>query len=216
MRLLSRTILSAIVMLLLIGSLHCGAGRQRVTVRIPPRVDLTTLERIGVVEFRSPDRDDLGRLATQRFADSARRDQGLVRMLDLGPEGTVLGTVGYAQWEPAAYQALGSRHDVRTILIGELTLSPVRPSVSVAPDLASGSLSMQVRATLTVRLVEAESGASLWSRTASATSSVGNLDVFSGEDVRIAAGDPEAAYGALVNNLVGQVTDDFHVHWERR
>ena len=203
---------------LLLTSLHCGGGptRQRVTVEVPPRVQLASLERIGVVEFRSPGQDDLGRIATRRFTESARRDQGLVRMLDLGAEEELLQSVGGTHWNPATFQALGNERDVRTILVGELTYSEVRPSFRVAPDLGSGSVSMQLRATLAVQLVEAESGASIWSRSASASRSLGNLDVRDPGDVRVRAGDPESVYAALLEDLIPRVTDDFHVHWVRR
>jgi len=218
-RSLDRAVPFLLTVLFAVAALHCGSGTRpvpREPVRIPPRVDLASLEKIGVVEFRSTEDGEIGRLATQRFTDSARRDQGLVRMLDLGPETEVLQSVGRGTWEPEAYRALGSEHEVRTLLLGELTFSKARPGVRIARDLGSGSLSMQVRATLAVRLVEAESGASIWSRTASATGSLANLDVRDGDDVRVATGDPASAYDALVDNLVAQVTKDFHVYWERR
>jgi hypothetical protein len=75
---------------------------------------------------------------------------------------------------------------------------------------------MNVRATLAVQLVEAESGAAIWTRTATASRSLGNVAVHDLEDVRVATGDPAAAYGELVDSLVNQVTGDFHVRWERR
>ena len=205
-----------ILSLLIVATLHCGPGRQRVTVMIPPRVGLAQLERIGVVEFRADGKDELGRLATQRFTESARRDQGLVRMLDLGQEQDVLRSIGLTQWEPQAYQALADQREVRTILTGELTIARARPNVRIASDLGSGSVSMQVRATLAVQLVEADTGAAIWSRTATASRAVGGVDVIDLEDVRVASGDPAAAYGDLVDSLVGQVTGDFHAHWERR
>jgi hypothetical protein len=216
MRRSTRLVLASTIAFGVLAALHCGPGRQRVTVRVPPRVDLASLEQIGVVEFRSSSEDELGRLATERFAESARRDQGLVRMVDLGTEDAVLRSLGKSDWDPETYKTLGSEREIRTILLGELTLARQRPSVRVAPDLGSGSLSMKVKATLVVRLVEAESGAAIWSRTASAARSVGHLDVLGGEDVRIAAGDPNAAYGELVDHLVEQVTNDFHVHYEVR
>lgn len=206
----------AILSFSIVATLHCGPGRQRVTVMIPPRVELAQLERIGVVEFRATGKDELGRLATQRFTESARRDQGLVRMLDLGQEQDALRSIGLTQWEPEAYQALGDKREVQTILTGELTFARARPNVSVASDLGSGSVSMNVRATLAVQLIEAESGAAIWSRTASASRSLGNVDVIDIEAVRVATGDPAAAYGDLVDSLVSQVTGDFHAHWERR
>ena len=212
----NRVFLLMMLASMIVAALHCGPRRERFTVMIPPRVELAQLERIGVVEFRADGKDDLGRLATQRFTESARRDQGLVRMLDLGQERDVLRSIGLTQWEPDAYQAVGDKREVATILLGELTLAEAKPSFRVASDLGSGSVSMNVRATLAVQLVEAESGAAIWSRTATASRSLGNVAVHDLEDVRVATGDPAAAYGELVDSLVNEVTGDFHARWEQR
>ena len=134
----TRSALCALVVLGLFATIACGPARERVTVRIPPRVDLASLEQIGVVEFRSSTENDLGRLATQRFADSARRDQGLVRMVELGTEDDVFRSLGRNGWDQDTYRTLGTERDLRTILIGELTLSKARPSVRVAPDRSGG------------------------------------------------------------------------------
>jgi hypothetical protein len=179
-------------------------------------MDLTQLEMIGVVEFSSTSEGELGSIATQRFTEAARRDQGLVRMMDFGASSAALGTVGEDEWSPGAFKALGKEHDVRTVLIGELTVSDVRPNISISAALESGSLTAQVDATLAVRLVETASGASIWSRSASATYSVGHVSVFGGGEIAFDATDPERAYGGLVDTLVQQVTRDFQVSWVRQ
>jgi len=176
-------------------------------VRIPPRVDLSQHETIGVIDFRSPSNAELASLATERFTESARRDQGLVRMLDLGPSPSAL--------DAETYRALGREHGVQTILVGELTISKTRPSVRIDPSLRSGSVAALVEATLAVRLIEASSGASIWSGSARATDSVGQLSVLGGENVAVGADDKQSVYTALVDQLVEQATSDFHAHWTR-
>jgi hypothetical protein len=52
-------------------------------VRVPPRIDLAAHEIIGAARFESTNEGKLGPLATRRFTDLARRDQGLVRMMDV-------------------------------------------------------------------------------------------------------------------------------------
>ncbi len=172
---------------------------------MPPRVDLAGLEQIGIVTFRASDGTGLGDLATQRFVESARRDQGLVRTIDLGTSPT-----------PENDVALGRERGVRTVLAGDLTVSKVRPEVRVASDLASGGVAMSLEATLAVRMVEVGTGASIWSRSARATRSVRNVGVFGGKEVLFDAADPEGAYAQRVDDLVAQVTADFHARWERR
>ncbi len=64
-------------------------------------------------------------------------------------------------------------------------------------------------------MIEASTGASVWSRTAEATRRVGNVSMRRGR-IRFDAEDPERAYGELVQALVEMATEDFKVTWEKR
>ena len=68
--------------ILLLGLAGCSAARYE-TVTYPPRVDLAKHEMIGVVEFSSPDARELAPVVTARFMESARSDQGTVRMITI-------------------------------------------------------------------------------------------------------------------------------------
>ena len=178
------------------------------TVRVPPRIDLKQLELIGLVEFESTAEGELGPLTTRLFADAARQDQGLVRMVEIERR-----DVG-AELDPEEIERLEREHDLNTILTGVLTISKIRPKLST--DLRSGSIEGQLEATLAVRMIEASTGASIWSASARATRKIGSLSLFSGGQLVFDAEDPEGAYGDLVGPLVEQVTRDFRVRWERR
>ena len=120
---MKRSIGSVVIAMLIVLS-GCAAKQrtQYTTVRIPPRIDLTQHEMIGVVEFESTNEGELGPLATRRFTESARRDQGLIRMVGLKPEAV----------DRERARQLGSEHGVRTIIVGKLTVSNVRPSFSIS------------------------------------------------------------------------------------
>ncbi|HKY31189.1 MAG TPA: hypothetical protein VJV23_01545 [Candidatus Polarisedimenticolia bacterium] len=185
-------------------------------VRVPPAIDLRQHEMIGVVEFESSSRGKLGPLATRRFTEEARREQGMIRMVDLGPQDQALRSVSRDRWDPAAFQAVGRDRGVRTLVAGRLTVSEVKPDIRVAATLRSGQITARVDATLEVQLIETATGASLWSGSARATREVGHISVLRGRAFSFDADDPEAAYGDLVDALVGQVTRDFKATWERR
>jgi len=208
--------LGAVVLLGVLATLACGTKTQTVNVMVPPRIDLTQHEMIGVIEFGSDAEGELGELATRRFTESARRDQGMIRMVGFGPSDAALETVDRHELDPEAFRALGQEHGVRTILVGTLTISDIRPDFSIASSLRSGSITAQVEATLNVELIEADSGASIWSRSANASQKVAHVSVFGGKQFAFDASDPERAYGGLVDTLVRQVTRDFQVSWERR
>jgi len=192
---------TGIVLIACLSILAAGCAPRYQTVTLAPRVDLTQHQIIAVVEFDSSMEGELGPLATRRFTDLARRDQGLVRMMnvDLDTE----------QRNQAVFKELGLRHDARTILIGSLEVSDVRPNLSIADTLRSGTLTANVDATLTVDLIESATGASIWSASARATRTVGHISVFDGKHFTFDAEDPEQAYGELIDTLVARATSDF-------
>jgi hypothetical protein len=208
-----KSVTLVLVVLLVMVAIGCS---KRVTYRIPPRVDLTQHEMIGVIEFNSSEKGELAPLATRRFTEAARAEQGLVRMVGFGPQKDALDSVGKKQLNPDAYKALGTEHGVKTILVGEITISDIKPAVQISGGFDSGSLSAKVDATLAVELIEASTGASIWSSSARATHSVGHLSVFKGGGFVFDAEDPDDAYGGLVDSLVAHVTRDFRVTYERR
>ena len=199
--------------LLLAATLGCAARHE--TVTLPPRIDLKQHETIGIIDFSTSSKGKLGPLATRRFTEAARQDQGLVRMLEFGPESAALSRVGGGDLGPEAIRALGDEFGVQTILTGELTVSDVKPDVVISA-LRSGSLTARVDATLAVRLIETSTGASIWSSSARSSQSVAEVSVWKGGGFVFDADDPDRAYGDLVDSLVAQVTQDFRVRYERR
>lgn len=189
----------------------CGTS-----VMIPPRIDLTQHEVLGVIEFGCTAQGALGRLTTKKFVESMRRDQGVVRVVALGTEEDVLKILGQRQLDRDACVRLGKEQGLKTLVVGELTISDVTPAISITPDLGSAGVTAQIEAALTVDMIETETGASLWSRTASDRRTVGNISLLGGKQVIFNATDPEKAYGGLVNSLVADVTADFHVRWTGR
>ncbi len=213
---MKRTTMLAIV-LSVMGVMGCASHHETVqSVQIPPRIDLKEHELIGVVEFASSSKGKLGPLATSRFIEMARRDQGLVRIVQLGTEAEALRSVLRDRLDAEALRVLGEKHGVRTIFTGKVTVSDIKPSVQLMTSLRGGHVSAQVNATLAVQLIETSTGASLWSSSAQGAREVGQISVSSGRNFSFDSDDPEQAYGDLVNALASQTTRDFQVTWERR
>jgi hypothetical protein len=210
-----RTTVLLLALLLGLAS-ACGGHRQSrpappQPVQLPPRIDLAQLETLGIVEFESSAEGELGSLATERFTDWSRRDQGLVRIVDLGERRRLSGTGG---WNLETLQALDRDRGVKTLVTGELTVSEVRPDFSISSSLRSGTVSGTVEVTLDVRMIETATGASIWNRSARTTRTVGQLRVIDGRHFAFDADDPQRAYGELVDSLVEVVTRDFRVSWQ--
>jgi hypothetical protein len=202
----------AILSLLLVCG--CASAPPVRRVWVGPSVDLKAYEIIGMVEFTSASKGKLAALTTRRFAEAARRDQGMVRMVDIGPKQAALASVGMNGWNPESCRAVGRKHGARTMFQGTLTISNVRPSVQISALFRSGQVTAQVDATLEVEMIEVETGASIWSRSASATRTLGQVSVFGGKDFVFDADDPERAYGDLVDFLVARVAADLQGSWQ--
>jgi len=192
---------SGVALIACLSIVAAGCAPRYRTVTLAPRIDLTEHQIIAVVEFESSTDGELGPLATRRFTDMARRDQGLVRMMNVEPD--------TAQRNQAVFKRLGQTHDARTILVGSLEVSDIRPNLSIANTLRSGTLTANVDATLTVDLIESSTGASIWSASARTTRTVGHISVFDGKHFTFDAENPEQAYGELIDTLVARVTSDF-------
>ncbi len=191
----------------------CGCA-SRTKVMIPPQIDLKAREIIGVIEFPCTTNDALGPLATSRFVEAARQDQGMVRFTRLGTEGEVLQAIGQTRLDPAAFKAIGEKYGVQTILTGDLALSEVRPNVSILHSLTTIGVSADVHATLEVQMVEVASGASLWSRSANTARRIGGASFSANKNVSLDVSDPDNAYAELINDLVYAVTGEFRMTWE--
>lgn len=209
---MQRTLSLTLAALTVAAAFGCGGSK----VMVPPRIDLQDHEVLAMIEFSSSSEGELGPLATQRFMEAARLDQGLVRMVEIGTEEEVLKEVGSDRLDRSTFKELGSKYDVATIFTGELLISDIRPAVSVTSDLSAIGAAADVDATLTVHMVETASGASIWSRSADVTKRVGQVSLLGSRHVVFDAEDPERAYGDLVNALVDLVTGDFRVSWVRQ
>jgi len=189
-----------------------GCSRRVLT---PPRIDLKPHEVVGVIDFDCDGGGEFGPFLMDRFVEAVRCDQGMVRILRLGSAPDVLRAVNRSQLDRDAYQAIGGHFEVKTIFTGRLTASDVRPSISTGRALTTIDVSADVDAMLAVEMVEAETGASLWSTSASDTQRIGGLRFFGDKSFTFDADDPENAYGRLVDGLVHAVTQDFRSRWVR-
>jgi hypothetical protein len=208
---MNRVILLCTVLLIAMGALHCPGKK----VMVPPRIDLKDFEVLGIIEFTSNKQGKMADLTTQRFMDMAREDQGIVRIIDLGTQKAMLKEIGENKLDQEAYGKIGAAKNVATLIVGQLTVSDVRPDITLTPGLGVMSFAADVDAALSVQMIEASTGATLWSSSSKASERVGEVTIFGLKDFAFDADEPDKAYGKLVDELVWRVTHDFRVRWVR-
>lgn len=184
----------------------CGGGsRTSNAVQIDPVVNLTQHARIGLVTFTAQNaRGGLVTLATQKFQEQLLSAQPGIEILELG---TITGPV-----DVEAAKRLGAQHGVKTLAVGHLTVSDLKPRVRLIGGL---SASTEVTIALQTKLMSAESGATLWARSATLRETMQQVGIANGTAVFDAQNASEA-YGEIVNKLVWDVTSDFRPTWVRQ
>lgn len=174
-------------------------------VYVPPAIDLKPQEVIGIIEFKSDAKGDLGGFVTQKFIQSITQDQDL-RIVELGDEKAVLEAVGLTHLGPDAFEAIGDKYDLSTVFTGKLDVTEATPSCAFGPGYAS--FEAKVNARLSARLVETATGATVWNNSARDERTVAGVEKF-GHGFSFNAEDPEKAYGDLARSLCRRITHDF-------
>jgi len=188
---------------------------KRAVVEVPPRVDLHSFETIGIVQFASDAKGNLPAFATQRFIEAMQESQPGVRVLELGRGADLEHPIRSGSVDPAAIRAIGEKYGVDAVVVGDLVVKDVRPNIDVYNIVKSMSVSADVDAALTARLLETNRGATVWTRSTSSTRTVAQVGVGGGQ-VIFDARDPQHAYGELVDCLITDITDDFRVSYVRQ
>jgi len=193
-------------------SLACA---KRVVVEVPPRVDLYSYDMIGVIEFTTESKGTLASFATQRFVEALQEAQPGIKVLELGKAEDIKRTVQRNDLSFETMRAIGKHYNVGAVIVGVLDVQDVKPRIDLQSMITSGSVSADVKAALTTRLMEAQSGATMWTRSSQTSCTVAQVGV-SGKAVKFDAKDPERAYGVMVDGLVSELTQDFRVSYVKQ
>jgi hypothetical protein len=98
-----------------------------------------------------------------------------------------------------------------------MELGVVRPKLRLDDAVSSVRARADVDGRLATKLFETGSGATVWSRGASATANVARLGVHAGGGLTsFQMLDPNEAYAGLVPELVAGLADDFYPTWQRQ
>jgi len=200
-----------IALLLLISLLLLPACAKK--VRVDPRVDLARWGTIGIVEFGGGDDPELGLLATREFMEALQAAQPGARILELGSEQRVLAEVDSVGLDFEAARALGDRYRVDALFVGRLEVDAVKPNLSFGESFASMQARADVQGELAARLIETDSGATVWTRSTTATANVAHVGVPAEGLPTFGAVDPSDATEGMVRQLVVNASHDFRPRW---
>jgi hypothetical protein len=208
-----RQLLAGLIAPLILAHL-VGCG-PTIRVPVPPRVDLGAYPMVGLVVFTSNANHDLEHYCTKRFMQAVHAAQPGTRVIELGTEPQVLASVGARHWDAATLRAIKKMHGVDVVVMGELELKEVRPDIRIS---STGGVSARadVQASLSAKLVETSSGASMWTDWSQVTSNIAHVRFNDRGSGRFGASNLDAVYGEMVGKLVHNITADFRTHYVTR
>lgn len=196
----------ATIVLFSIALIAATAGCYR---GYPPRVRLDRFGTIGLIQLRSEAKGNIAEYATHVFLEVMLKYQPAARIKELGREDEVLRDIGANRLSPDALKALRGQFGVDTVIFGTLDVSNIRPRVDLATIISTLSVSADVDAIMTARLLDTRDGTTVWTDSARDRRTVAQVSVMRGGGIFFDARDPERAYGTLIRALVMRTTRDF-------
>jgi hypothetical protein len=191
----------------------CSSSRL---VQIPPRMDLRGYGTVGMIEFASNHEENLHEEASREFLTALQDAQPGVPVLELGSERQVLRSLPAEGLDPGTIRAIGEKYQVDVCLFGVLETKEAKPKVSIGSTMESLSASAEVEASLTAKLFDTRSGATLWSTSARGKETLGSLSVSPREGLpEVGVSHSDDALDRLVHSLVATATRDFRPSWVR-
>jgi len=175
---------------------------------VPPPVDLAPYRTLGVIEFTSNATGAINGRATQQLQEQVQAAQPGTRFIELGSREAVLAAVGRNQLDADAAKRIGRKYGVAAVFVGELAYSDPKTDIRVS-DLTKleGGVRTEVKGDISARLLETETGASVWSNSGWVRRQVGRLNVSEyGVSGAVSKSDPREE---MVTALVFQLTHDF-------
>jgi len=205
-----------LIMVLAITLAILGGCSHTEKVQIPPRVELKAYHNIGVIEFSTNAEDTLKPYITQNFIQNVQSAQPGTRILELGDQEQLLRSLGHSRLNPETIQSIGRKYNVDAVILGHLQVSEIKPKVNVFAAPKALNANAYIEAALRTRILETDSGATLWTRATTGKTQVARLNLMEGGPISFGISDPKEKYGKLVPNLVYVNTHDFRSTYEYR
>jgi len=183
---------------------------------MPPPIDLSAFGTIGLLELSAPLGSDLGRRAASELMAGIHAAQPGTPILEIHDHGPYAPPLAPAVLDPDALRAIGKRHHVDTLLVGEIASQTVRPGFRVGDDASSISASADLDGTMTLRMYDTRSGATLWTTAVSACAPLARVALADGDLSGLGMSDPRGAEQHLLQDLVARSTRDFWPYWVRQ
>lgn len=193
-----------LIILLLIG---CS---RTMLVSVPPAVDLEPYGNIGLISFSIENAEgQLDEMATQRFLQVITQSQRGTQLIELGTLDEVLSQVNRPSIDQEAVKAIGEYFNVKGVFVGKISVSDVKPQVSIGALVKSMGISASFTISMTSRLYLTASGATAWTDSVRWKDSLANLSLSDNALPSFNVRDQNETYQNLIEQMIYELTRDF-------
>jgi len=174
--------------------------------RTPPRVDLKPYNQIGIISFELENaRGNIGDLVASKFIKIVKKSQRKTNLIKLGNSKAIQKRIGKSGLD---VKAIGEKYEVDAVFMGTISLSKVQAHTEESG--VSRNLKVLANANLTIKaqLISTITGEVLWTNSITEKKKLTQIRVGSGIP-EFAAGDPDRAYGLMIEDFIYKLTTDF-------
>ena len=201
-----RTYAAFVVLLALVVQWGCS---RTILVPVPPRMDLKRYGTLGIIEFASNSDPAISNYATQQFQEHVQGAYPETPILELGNRETVLAAVGATQFDPDAITKIGKKYGVTAVFLGDLVYSEPKTDIRVTDiKRLEGGVRTEIRGDMSTKLMETQSGASVWSSSTWEKRQIGSVSLSTRRGVSATVGDSNPRKD-MVPALILHLTQDF-------
>lgn len=203
---------------LAVAALAAFSCSHKVTVTLPPVIDLTNYQTIGIIDFVSQPPGQMGAEATRKFIDNLHAAQPGTRILEIGNQATILKDLGYDQLDFQSIKAIGAHFNVASVVTGAVELSEPKSDVKIDTDLKhlSAGIKAEVEGRMSAKLWETASGATIWSNSSWGDWTVGGVNLDSNGRISGGYNYPSEKKDRILTELVRALNSDFWPRYEKR
>lgn len=184
-----------LLLLALVGPTLLTSCASRVWMMVPANVGLTDTPRIGIVAFEGTHTPFDGQ-ATRDFKQRVLSARPGVRILDL--------------------ESADAAADVDAVFVGHVEFSEPAPTIGIGASLIEVQARAEVRGTLSVQMLDPETGAATWMRSSTRKATVGHVGLDTEGSGSAGYTDVAGIKASMVSAMAEDVTWDFRDRWIRK
>lgn len=208
-----RKLMIGVLVLFVLGA--CSRSRY-VTDTTPPLIDLRGYRTVAVIDFPVSGPFAAQNEVTHRFLASIYSAQPGVKILEIGSEQQVLGSLGQSSLDIEAIKQIGQKHGVDAVLTGEMIVTILSPSLSLDNALTQLNASSKMKGELNAKVRETANGATAWTNGAHGTWTLGGFSMNQTGLTNGKVNDMNAKNEEMLSDLIDVATRDFRPTYQRR